>query len=64
MSELHQEEGTMVKLKRIVYKVDGRVFQVVLSERDYESVTFVRVERHFQSVCIDPLQTFGQLCFL
>ena len=32
--------------QRIVENVDGRVFQMVLSERHHESVRFVSIERH------------------
>ena len=46
--------------QRIVEKVDGGVFQTVLSERHSESVRFVRIERHVPrvgSVC-----DFIQIC--
>ena len=36
-------------LKRIVEKVDRRVCQTILLERDFESVRFVMIERHITS---------------
>ena len=36
--------------KRIVKKVDRRVSYMVVSERDSESVRFVRIERRISSV--------------
>ena len=45
-----QEFKCLNFLKRIVNKVDGRVCQTVLSERDSESVRFVRIERYIPSV--------------
>ena len=36
--------------ERISEKIDGRVCHIVLSERDSESVRFVRIERYIPSV--------------
>ena len=43
----------------IVEKVDGEVFQMVLSERQSESVRFVRIERHVPRV--GPVCDFPQI---
>ena len=45
--------------KRIVEKVDGGVFQTVLSERHIESVRLVRIERHVPRV--GPACNFTQI---
>ena len=45
--------------KRIVEKVDGRVFQKVLLERHSESVRFVRIERHIP--CVGTVCDFTQI---
>ena len=46
--------------KRIVEKIDGEVFQMVLSERHSESVRFVRIEKHVPRV--GPVCDFTQIC--
>ena len=46
--------------QRIVEKVDGRVFQTVLSERYGESVRLVRIERHVPRV--GQVCDFTQIC--
>ena len=37
-------------LKRIIEKVDRRICQMVLLERDRDSVKFVRIERYIPSI--------------
>ena len=46
--------------QRIVEKVDGVFFQMVLSERHSESVRFVWIERHVPRV--GPVCDFTQIC--
>ena len=49
--------------QKIIEKVDGEGgggFQTVLSERHYESVRFVRIERHVPHV--GPVCDFTQIC--